>query len=199
MSALYDCFHEIQLNTLPYQPGSLRSGGRISNVLDREPGFETIQEVEHSILDRGDVSASVVADGLGRSAIGVSMGVQGANPTFFQDFPDNMDWLIKNASGFEKLRLQNFSWCGVVLVVRVQSLFKAILALGSHYHTISPLMFFGLSVLASGKGYRVGVEWGKVRDSCRGVLERWFGAENRGRGGMVFGAKWLWTVMVGKV
>ncbi|GKC97605.1 hypothetical protein Tco_1167880 [Tanacetum coccineum] len=41
-------------------------------------------------------------------------------------------------------------------------------------------------------GIRVGVEWGKVRDSCRGVLERWFGAENRGRGGMVFGAKWLW-------
>ncbi|GJZ98558.1 hypothetical protein Tco_0671011 [Tanacetum coccineum] len=36
-----------------------------------------------------------------------------------------------------------------------------------------------------GKGYRVGVEWGKVRDSCRGVLERWFGAENRGRGGLV--------------
>ncbi|GJY97145.1 hypothetical protein Tco_0514055, partial [Tanacetum coccineum] len=30
------------------------------------------------------------------------------------------------------------------------------------------------------KGYRVGVEWGKVRDSCRGVLERWFGAENSG-------------------
>ncbi|GKF68465.1 hypothetical protein Tco_0198144, partial [Tanacetum coccineum] len=37
------------------------------------------------------------------------------------------------------------------------------------------------------EGYRVGVEWGKVRNSCRGVLERWFGAENRGRGGMVFG------------
>ncbi|GKG33701.1 hypothetical protein Tco_0433860, partial [Tanacetum coccineum] len=72
------------------------------------------------------------------------------------------------------------SW--VVLVVRVQSLFKAILALGSHYHTISPLMFFGLSVLSSGKGYRVGVEWGKVRDSCRGVLERWFGVENSGEG-----------------
>ncbi|GKF66758.1 hypothetical protein Tco_0193275, partial [Tanacetum coccineum] len=66
----------------------------------------------------------------------------------------------------------------------------AILALGSHYHTISPLMFFGLSVLASGKGYRVGVEWGKVRDSCRGVLERWFGAETVGKGWYGFGAKW---------
>ncbi|GJR76122.1 separase [Tanacetum coccineum] len=43
-------------------------------------------------------------------------------------------------------------------------------------------MGLGLSVLLTGKGYRVGVEWGKVRDSCRGVLERWFGAENRGRG-----------------
>ncbi|GKF76305.1 hypothetical protein Tco_0225749, partial [Tanacetum coccineum] len=32
------------------------------------------------------------------------------------------------------------------------------------------------------KGYRVGVEWGKVRDSCRGVLERWYGVENSGEG-----------------
>ncbi|GJY31618.1 hypothetical protein Tco_0415113 [Tanacetum coccineum] len=44
------------------------------------------------------------------------------------------------------------------------------------------------------KGYRVGVEWGKVRDSCRGVLERWFGAENRGRGWFDFGGK---LVMIG--
>ncbi|GKF42516.1 hypothetical protein Tco_0125858, partial [Tanacetum coccineum] len=41
------------------------------------------------------------------------------------------------------------------------------------------------------KGYRGTRLWGKVRDSCRGVLERWFGEENRGRGGMVFGAKWV--------
>ncbi|GJU82097.1 retrovirus-related pol polyprotein from transposon TNT 1-94 [Tanacetum coccineum] len=63
-------------------------------------------------------------------------------------------------------------------------------------------MGLGLSVLLTGKGYRVGVEWGKVRDSCRGVLERWFGAENRGRGWLVFrdlpygnkaiGTKWVY-------
>ncbi|GJY62381.1 putative ribonuclease H-like domain-containing protein [Tanacetum coccineum] len=54
-------------------------------------------------------------------------------------------------------------------------------------------MGLGLSVLLTGKGYRVGVEWGKVRNSCRGVLERWFGAENRegGEGKRVIGTKWV--------
>ncbi|GKC42936.1 hypothetical protein Tco_1060658, partial [Tanacetum coccineum] len=48
-----------------------------------------------------------------------------------------------------------------------------------------------------GRGYRGTRLWGKVWVSCECVLERWFGAENRGKGGMVFGAKWLrYTVMV---
>ncbi|GKG33950.1 hypothetical protein Tco_0434109, partial [Tanacetum coccineum] len=67
---------------------------------------------------------------------------------------------------------------------------------------ISPLKgFVGLCVL-TGKGViRVMGRWEVVRDSCRGVLERWFGAENRGRGWYGFWRQGsgLRTVMVGKV
>ncbi|GKF59349.1 hypothetical protein Tco_0176135, partial [Tanacetum coccineum] len=44
-------------------------------------------------------------------------------------------------------------------------------------------------VILAGKGYRVGVEWGKVRDSCRGVLERWYGKKTMGEGRFGFGGK----------
>ncbi|GKG01197.1 hypothetical protein Tco_0305902, partial [Tanacetum coccineum] len=50
-----------------------------------------------------------------------------------------------------------------------------------------PLMGFGLSEMNWKGGIRVGVEWGKVRDSCRGVLERWFGAETMEVSGLGFG------------
>ncbi|GJS69288.1 hypothetical protein Tco_0702129 [Tanacetum coccineum] len=38
----------------------------------------------------------------------------------------------------------------------------------------------------------------KVRDSCRGVLERWFGAENRGRGGLVLAPSGLRFARIGE-
>ncbi|GJT56440.1 hypothetical protein Tco_0991494, partial [Tanacetum coccineum] len=42
-----------------------------------------------------------------------------------------------------------------------------------------------------GKGYRVIGLWGKVRGELGEVLERWFGAETVGKGGMVFGGSGL--------
>ncbi|GKD49881.1 hypothetical protein Tco_1278857, partial [Tanacetum coccineum] len=52
-----------------------------------------------------------------------------------------------------------------------------------------PLMGFGLSEMNWKGGIRVGVEWGKVRDSCRGVLGRWYGEKNRGRGSLGLAGK----------
>ncbi|GJV30955.1 hypothetical protein Tco_1391355 [Tanacetum coccineum] len=60
----------------------------------------------------------------------------------------------------------------------------------------SPKASLGLGISWMVEGYRVGVEWGKVRDSCRGVLERWFGAETMGRGGLRLAGNGEGTFMV---
>ncbi|GJW98551.1 hypothetical protein Tco_0180359, partial [Tanacetum coccineum] len=47
-----------------------------------------------------------------------------------------------------------------------------------------------------GKGYRVIGLWGKVRGELGEVLERWFGAETVGKGGLVFGGYGDWAFKV---
>ncbi|GJS04126.1 putative reverse transcriptase domain-containing protein [Tanacetum coccineum] len=60
-----------------------------------------------------------------------------------------------------------------------------------------PLMGFGLSEMNWKGGIRVGVEWGKVRDSCRGYLGGGLGRKTVGNGGSRFwrvrgeGTVWL--------
>ncbi|GKD81046.1 hypothetical protein Tco_1347885, partial [Tanacetum coccineum] len=85
---------------------------------------------------------------------------------------------------------QSLSLSWVELVVRVQSNpSNPSLPLASLHH----LTIEGLRVFVNcqvGMVCRVGVEWGKVRDSCRVVLGRWFGSENSG--------KW-WYKVGGKV
>ncbi|GKA44685.1 hypothetical protein Tco_0737481 [Tanacetum coccineum] len=77
----------------------------------------------------------------------------------------------------------------LVLVERVQGSPKQILALcfPSHDLTIDGVRWVECSV--RGGGYRGIGLWGKVRVSCRGVLERWFGLKPWGRGGIRLAGK----------
>ncbi|GJY48819.1 hypothetical protein Tco_0438775 [Tanacetum coccineum] len=59
------------------------------------------------------------------------------------------------------------------------------LGLGSFIQALSLLGSW--FVLAVGKGYRVGVEWGKVRDSCRGTWDSGMARKTVGNGGLGFG------------
>ncbi|GKF80764.1 hypothetical protein Tco_0239366, partial [Tanacetum coccineum] len=92
--------------------------------------------------------------------------------------------------------VQRLSWSSVCVCYESRDSQQAILALLFGLSSSQPLMGIGLCVLLTGKGYRVGVEWGKVRDSCRGVLERWFGAETMGRGGLRLAGNGEGTFMV---
>ncbi|GKF84488.1 hypothetical protein Tco_0249386, partial [Tanacetum coccineum] len=48
---------------------------------------------------------------------------------------------------------------------------------------------YGVECLCQGEGYRVGVEWGKVRDSCRGTWDSGMGLKTMGKGWYGFGGK----------